>query len=437
MDAGDLRLAARVLRRIYYQLGLRGETGRPTKRSKQAIALVEGDPEAAEVLAELYACRSEEEMLAGRSEALSLRWADRALELPRTQSVTLMALHLRGNARCEAGDLAGVDDLREALTDRRSVGRRDRHRDLALLPAGVGRAAGRPVGRPADESRDRGPVPAARHRRPGHVDEGRRASGCGSTPGSGTSCSSETDAPRRVGDRARRHSDRHGRRRLPGPCARPPRRRRHGRRARRASPHAGRSRDPGSAGAWRRPSRRRRGARGGRRPMPRRSPWWRSSMHATREGPSEYRELYLPELVRVLIAAGERGPRRAIVGERARCTCGAPVSRWRRAGRCSPRREAISTRRQRVPCGGRRWEAWGGRFEQAHAAAGFARSLESVGQGRRGSPRREQGRLDLRLTRHADGNRGRWVSVSGDAMPYRSSVKPAASQVSTIMRMSS
>ena len=26
-----------------------------------------------------------------------------------------MALHLRGNARCETGDLGGVDDLREAL----------------------------------------------------------------------------------------------------------------------------------------------------------------------------------------------------------------------------------------------------------------------------------------------------------------------------------
>ena len=29
--------------------------------------------------------------------------------------MTLMALHLRGNARCELGDYGGVDDLREAL----------------------------------------------------------------------------------------------------------------------------------------------------------------------------------------------------------------------------------------------------------------------------------------------------------------------------------
>ena len=53
-------------------------------------------------------------MFAGRS-AESLRWAERALGLPRTESVTLMALHLRGNARCETGDLGGVADLRRAL----------------------------------------------------------------------------------------------------------------------------------------------------------------------------------------------------------------------------------------------------------------------------------------------------------------------------------
>ena len=53
-------------------------------------------------------------MFAGRSRE-SMRWAERALELPRTESVTLMALHLRGNARGEAGDLGGVEDLRKAL----------------------------------------------------------------------------------------------------------------------------------------------------------------------------------------------------------------------------------------------------------------------------------------------------------------------------------
>ena len=114
MEAGDHRLAARVLRRIYFQLGLRGETAAAHAALEQAIALVADDPGAREVLSELYACRSEAEMFAGRSDE-SLRWAELALELPRTETVTLMALHLRGNARCEAGDLGGVDDLRKAL----------------------------------------------------------------------------------------------------------------------------------------------------------------------------------------------------------------------------------------------------------------------------------------------------------------------------------
>jgi class 3 adenylate cyclase len=115
MDADDRALAARVLRRIYYQSGLRGETAAAHEALDQAIDLVRDDPDASEILAELYACRSEAEMFAGRSDE-SRRWAERALELPRTQSVTLMALHLRGNARCETGDLGGVDDLREALS---------------------------------------------------------------------------------------------------------------------------------------------------------------------------------------------------------------------------------------------------------------------------------------------------------------------------------
>jgi class 3 adenylate cyclase/tetratricopeptide (TPR) repeat protein len=114
MDAGDLRLAARVIRRIYYQLGLRGETSAARETLERGIDLIEDDPEAREELAELYACRSEDAMFAGRSDE-SRRWADRALELPRTESITLMALHLRGNARCEIGDLGGIDDLRKAL----------------------------------------------------------------------------------------------------------------------------------------------------------------------------------------------------------------------------------------------------------------------------------------------------------------------------------
>ena len=109
----DKEGAARLMRRLYFQLGLSGATGEATEVLDRAIDLLSGLPPGP-VLAELYACRSEAEMFAGHSEA-SLEWAARALDAPRTPEVSLMALHLRGNARCEMGDMGGVDDLREAL----------------------------------------------------------------------------------------------------------------------------------------------------------------------------------------------------------------------------------------------------------------------------------------------------------------------------------
>ena len=39
----------------------------------------------------------------------------RALELPHSDSVAVMTLHIRGNGRCELGDLDGMDDLWDAL----------------------------------------------------------------------------------------------------------------------------------------------------------------------------------------------------------------------------------------------------------------------------------------------------------------------------------
>jgi tetratricopeptide (TPR) repeat protein len=53
-------------------------------------------------------------MFAGRSQG-SLRWATLALELPHSDSVAVMALHIRGNGRLELGDMGGMDDLWQAL----------------------------------------------------------------------------------------------------------------------------------------------------------------------------------------------------------------------------------------------------------------------------------------------------------------------------------
>jgi tetratricopeptide (TPR) repeat protein len=121
LAAGDRATAARVLRRLYFQLGLQGDTVTAREMLDRGIAMLEGD-EPSSLLAELYASRGEDEMFAGRTEE-SLRWADRSLELPQTDATRLIALHIRGNARCEMGDVAGgMDDLWAALRQAEETG---------------------------------------------------------------------------------------------------------------------------------------------------------------------------------------------------------------------------------------------------------------------------------------------------------------------------
>jgi class 3 adenylate cyclase/tetratricopeptide (TPR) repeat protein len=110
---GDRQEAAYALRRLYFQLGYRGDSESARAALERGIGLLEGD-EPTPILAELYACKAEDEMFAGRSEE-SLRWATRALELPHSGSTAVMTLHIRGNGRLELGDLGGMDDLWESL----------------------------------------------------------------------------------------------------------------------------------------------------------------------------------------------------------------------------------------------------------------------------------------------------------------------------------
>ncbi|MGH2596274.1 MAG: ATP-binding protein [Actinomycetota bacterium] len=113
LEAGDREEAALAMRRLYFQLGFRGDGEEARANIERGIQLLEeGEP--TQALAELYACRAEDEMFSGHSEE-SLRWADRALELPHTDAIAVMTLHIRGNGRCELGDLGGLDDLWEAL----------------------------------------------------------------------------------------------------------------------------------------------------------------------------------------------------------------------------------------------------------------------------------------------------------------------------------
>jgi len=115
LENGDDHEAAWCMRRLYFQIGFRGDTVAARQLLDRGIELLEhldGDPP--ELLAELYACRAEDEMLAGRTKG-SLEWADRVFALPHSPSIELMALHIRGNGRCELGDLGGMDDLWDAV----------------------------------------------------------------------------------------------------------------------------------------------------------------------------------------------------------------------------------------------------------------------------------------------------------------------------------
>ncbi len=121
LDDGDREAAGKAMRRLYAQLSLQGDTTEAQEILDRAVDLLEEVDEPGPVLANLYACRSEVEMFAGRSDE-SLRWAERALSIPRTPDTTLMALHLRGNALCEVGDERGLEDLREAVRVAREGG---------------------------------------------------------------------------------------------------------------------------------------------------------------------------------------------------------------------------------------------------------------------------------------------------------------------------
>ncbi|MGE5225683.1 MAG: AAA family ATPase [Planctomycetaceae bacterium] len=121
-ERGEVELEGWTLVRQYSQMAFMGEGAAAEHVLEEAIALLETLPPGT-WLAEAYAYRAEEMMLAGRTQD-SLRWAERAIEVATTvgSDTVIMALHLRGNARCEAGDEAGLGDLREALRRAEGLG---------------------------------------------------------------------------------------------------------------------------------------------------------------------------------------------------------------------------------------------------------------------------------------------------------------------------
>jgi class 3 adenylate cyclase/tetratricopeptide (TPR) repeat protein len=113
----DPLAVGQALTRLGSQAGAVGDAARSTELFAEAIAVLEAEPPGIE-LAGAYAFRAEEEMFAGHARE-ALEFSDRALELrrdgPEDDEIAVMALHIRGDARCSLGDEGGLQDLEGAL----------------------------------------------------------------------------------------------------------------------------------------------------------------------------------------------------------------------------------------------------------------------------------------------------------------------------------
>jgi class 3 adenylate cyclase/tetratricopeptide (TPR) repeat protein len=105
-----------VLIRMSSQLAIVGRPSEAREALAEAIELLEGGPPE-RLLAGAYAYRAEAALFAGDPDE-AMRDAGRTLDILGEESIdefAVMALHLRGDARCSLGDRAGLDDLERAL----------------------------------------------------------------------------------------------------------------------------------------------------------------------------------------------------------------------------------------------------------------------------------------------------------------------------------
>ncbi len=100
--------------RLSMQLGARGQGDRARETLHEAVRLLEGTPGAGAELSLAHAALGEDASLSGRVEE-ALEWSERALAGAPTDEARIMALQIRGDARCALGDLDGVADLRESV----------------------------------------------------------------------------------------------------------------------------------------------------------------------------------------------------------------------------------------------------------------------------------------------------------------------------------
>jgi class 3 adenylate cyclase/tetratricopeptide (TPR) repeat protein len=112
---GDGLLIGEALTRVGSQLGALGQTARSRVALAEAVRVLEELPPG-RALAGAYAYRAEEEMFAGHVRESS-ELAGRAIAIleDAPDELVVMALHIRGDARCSEGDAGGLEDLRDAL----------------------------------------------------------------------------------------------------------------------------------------------------------------------------------------------------------------------------------------------------------------------------------------------------------------------------------
>jgi class 3 adenylate cyclase/tetratricopeptide (TPR) repeat protein len=121
---GDIRGQGEALNRLCTVLWNQGETRRSRAVLLQAIELLEQERPSPE-LCSSYAQMAADRVLSGHSEEAPA-WADKALALAEQlgglPDVKVQALDYRGMARCDLGDLGGLDDLRQALQLAHQIG---------------------------------------------------------------------------------------------------------------------------------------------------------------------------------------------------------------------------------------------------------------------------------------------------------------------------
>jgi len=122
---GDVRGQGEALNRLCTVLWDQGETRRSRAVLLQAIELLEQLERPSPALCSSYAQMAGDRVLSGHSEEAPA-WADKALALAERlgglPDVKVQALDYRGLARCDLGDLGGLDDLRQALQLAHEIG---------------------------------------------------------------------------------------------------------------------------------------------------------------------------------------------------------------------------------------------------------------------------------------------------------------------------